>query len=90
MRHRNWNSKYRQRQSAHFKLACLKPEIIEGTRVRGVWGAMHSESTGVVVKVETNGFEVMWDDETEVDFVSSIHHRGWRSANGSGIGVFVK
>lgn len=63
-----------------------------GTKVKGNWGAMHPTSDGEVVKVEKSGVEILWEDETEVDYVnmSSIHEADWRSKNGSGIGIFIK
>ena len=63
-----------------------------GTKVIGNWGAMHPTNEGEIVAIENRGVEIMWDGETEVDFVhiDSIHEKGYRSANGSGIGVFIK
>lgn len=62
-----------------------------GTKVKGNWGAMYPTSEGEIVKVESNGVEILWDGETEVDFahLESIHEKGYRSANGSGIGIFI-
>jgi hypothetical protein len=62
-----------------------------GTKVKGNWGAMHPTSEGKIVKIESNGVEILWDGEIEVDFVhlESIHEKGYRSANGSDIGIFI-
>jgi len=68
-------------------------EIEIGTKVIGNWGAMFPTSDGEVVKIEKWGVEILWDDETEVDYVhmSSIHEKGYRSGNnGSPIGIFLK
>jgi hypothetical protein len=63
-----------------------------GTKVTGNWGAMHPTSEGEVVRIEKGGVEILWDDESDVDYVhmSSIHEPGYRSANGSGIGIYIK
>jgi len=74
----------------------MKIEI--GTKVIGNWGAMHPLSEGVIVNIEKpslnglRGVEILWDGEREVDFCheNSIHPKGWRSGNGSGIGIFIK
>ena len=64
--------------------------------------ATFPSSEGVIVKIEpaiknvllpdnSRGVEILWDDETEVDFVheTSLHPKGYRSPNG-GIGIFIK
>ena len=68
----------------------MKIEI--GTKVIGNWGAMISTDEGVITSIESSGVEIMWDGETEVDFVNidSIHPKGYISANGSPIGIFIK
>ena len=79
----------------------MKIEI--GTKVVGNWGAMHGTSEGEIVGIEMpspnrllpdngRGIEILWEGETEVDFCheNSIHEKGWRSVNGSGIGIFIK
>jgi hypothetical protein len=70
----------------------MSEKIKVGTKVTGNWGAMHPTSEGEVVTVEAGGVEILWNDETEVDYVhlTSIHPKGYRSANGSGIGIFTK
>jgi hypothetical protein len=70
----------------------MKTKIEIGTKVIGNWGAMFPTSEGEVVTIEEDGVEIMWDGETEVDYVhfSSIHPKGYRSKNGSGIGIFLK
>ena len=62
-----------------------------GTKVTGNWGAMHPTSVGKIVGIDRHGYEILWDGESEVDFVhmSSIHEKGYRSANGSTIGIFI-
>jgi len=67
-------------------------DIEIGTKVTGNWGAMFPTSEGEIVKIEKQGVEILWDDETEVDFcsMSSLHEKGWRSENGSPIGIFLK
>lgn len=70
--------------------------IEKGTELIGVWGAMIPESEGVVVKVDGNmpyPIEVAWDGDYEnLSYynIEDIHEKGWRSANGSPIGVFKK
>ena len=63
-----------------------------GTKVVGNWGAMISTDEGEITAIEASGVEILWDGETEVDFVNtdSIHPKGYRSANGSPIGIFIK
>jgi len=68
----------------------MKLEI--GTKVIGNWGAMFPTDEGVITAIEASGVEILWDGETEVDFAhtDSIHPKGYRSVNGSSIGIFIK
>lgn len=65
-----------------------------GTKVTGNWGAMHPVSEGEIVKIEKHGVEILWDDDdiTNVDYCSldSLHVKGYTSANGSPIGIFIE
>jgi hypothetical protein len=60
-----------------------------GTKVYGNWGAMHPHSYGTVISAEDSLGEqrVQWEDGSTGHF--EIHEDGYRSVNGSSIGVFV-
>ena len=65
-------------------------KIKVGTKVTGNWGAMHALSSGKVTKIESDMAEIIWDDEgIDIVDLSNIHEEGYRSANGSGIGIFI-
>ena len=68
-------------------------KIKVGTKVTGNWGAMHALSSGKIIKIKRDTVEILWDEDKElgIDIVdlSSIHEEGYRSANGSGIGIFI-
>ena len=71
-------------------------KIKVGTKVTGNWGAMHALSSGKIIKIKRDTAEIIWDDleeglEEGIEIVnlSSIHEKGYRSANGSGIGIFI-
>ena len=62
----------------------------EGTRVYANYGAMFPVSEGEVVKVNADDtYTVMFDDGA-VQTVTEIREEGYRSVNGSPIGVFAK
>ena len=64
--------------------------ITVGTEVIANYGAMFPTSEGEVVKCNADGsYTVMFDDGA-VRTVTDIREPGWRSVNGSPIGVFVK
>ena len=87
------------RQEAQFLLISLQRALEDntmkikvGTKVTGNWGAMHSLSSGKIIKIKRDTAEIIWDDlEEGIEIVnlSSIHEKGYRSANGSGIGIFI-
>ena len=67
--------------------------IKKGTKLIGVWGAMIPDSEGEVVEVIGNVARIAWDhDHENYDYacVEDIHEMGWRSVNGSPIGIFKK
>jgi len=75
-------------------LGDLRMNISVGSKVVGNWGAMYPTSEGVIVTLEEDGgVEIVWDNlyDGEVDFtrIENIRPKGWRSANGSPIGVFL-
>jgi hypothetical protein len=60
-----------------------------GTRVYANYGAMFPISEGEVVKVNSDDtYTVMFDDGA-VRTVTEIREKGYRSVNGSPIGVFA-
>ena len=64
-----------------------------GTKLTGVWGAMISDSEGEVVSIIGNVAQIAWDDDYEnLDHVliENIHEKGYRSPDGSPIGIFKK
>ena len=64
-----------------------------GTKLKGVWGAMISDSEGEVVAIKGNGVEIAWDGDFEnLDYttIGNIHEKGYRSVNGSPIGIFKR
>ncbi len=76
--------------------------VMVGQRVEAFWGAGHPMDYGTVVGFESvpdGKFSrggvyalIRWDDRPERlhrTEVSEIHRRGWRSAGGSPIGVFI-
>lgn len=64
--------------------------IERGTQVIANYGAMFPTSEGEVVKCNADGsYTVMFDDGA-VRTVEDIREPGWRSVNGSPIGIFVK
>jgi hypothetical protein len=65
-----------------------------GTKVEGNWGAMIPMSFGEVVSIVDNKVVVAFEDDEDGEMmhhttVENIHPKGWRSVNGSPIGVFV-
>lgn len=61
-----------------------------GTRVYANYGAMFPITEGEVVKVNADDtYTVMFDDGA-VRTVTDIREEGYRSVNGSPIGVFAK
>lgn len=61
-----------------------------GTRVYANYGAMFPTVEGEIVKINSNGtYTVMYEDGA-VKTVEEIREQGWRSVNGSPIGVFAK
>ena len=61
----------------------------EGTRVYANYGAMFPTVEGEIVKINSNGtYTVMYEDGA-VETVDEIREQGWRSVNGSPIGIFV-
>jgi len=61
-----------------------------GTRVYANYGAMFPISEGEVVKINYDDtYTVMFDDGA-VRTVTDIREEGYRSVNGSPIGVFAK
>lgn len=70
-----------------------------GTKVQGFYGAMIPPANGHVASVLNGVALIKWeeyDDEgqlvgefAEQKLVSEIHEPGWRSVNGSPIGVFI-
>lgn len=60
-----------------------------GGRVRGVWGAMFPEWTGVIVHAFDNGkCLVVWDEWTDGG-TQTVDITTERSANGSPVGVWL-
>ena len=61
-----------------------------GQKVEANWGAMYPIQEGVVYgHIGKRDVLIRWNDGTkcEVD-IDEIHDIGWRSPNGSGIGIF--
>jgi hypothetical protein len=78
----------------------LTHQVIEiGTKVEGRWGAMIPTSEGTIIAVTETSVEIEWakDDEDLLnqvlgnDTVEKDHLReeGYRSANGSPIGIYL-
>lgn len=69
--------------------------VMLGQKVTGFWGAGIPIDTGKIVGFETRKGEVFaliyWEDDKKFSHekVSEIHPKGWRSPNGSPIGIFV-
>lgn len=66
-------------------------KIEVGSKVQGVWGAMIARSEGTIKSITGSLVKIDWDDEEGVHLmdIKDLHKKGWRSINGSGIGVFV-
>jgi len=70
-----------------------------GTLVTANYGAMHPTVDGEVVAIHNQVATIAWDvsDDDgvvvsvrpEAKLISEIHQPGWRSVNGSPIGIFV-
>ena len=63
-----------------------------GTKVHANYGAMYPIVEGMIVDISPNGM-ITWADEydgTEYENKwSDFKDKGWKSVNGSGIGVFL-
>ena len=62
-----------------------------GSKVEGNWGAMHPTSSGVITAINDDEATIDWGDQPgdHIMEVERIHQPGYRSVNGSPIGVFV-
>lgn len=67
--------------------------IVVGTKVEGVWGAMFPTSEGEVIAINRDNVTIQWKDDANLDQqlvdITQIHQPGWTSVNGSPIGIFV-
>jgi len=61
-----------------------------GQKVEGMWGAMHPISYGLIERqVGRDSVEIKWEDGFRQEIlVDEIRESGWRSPNGSPIGIF--
>lgn len=60
-----------------------------GRRVSGNWGAMHPAGSGTIIGWDaTKGHLIQWDDQYPYHTTwSEVHPHGYKSANGSSVGV---
>lgn len=61
-----------------------------GQKVEGNWGAMHPISHGLINRqIGRDSVEIKWEDGYRQEIlVDEIRESGWRSPNGSPIGIF--